>query len=158
MPVRVNEAVIGALLIGLALAVFSVTASFPRIPGQPYGPDLFPRVIAGMLALSGVLMIIRGVAIKPRHPIVAVADWARSPRAAGAIALTLSAIVGYILVSDTLGFVITAAIMLAVLMLYLRVSLATAMIASIATTLIVEYTFGSLMRIPLPRGYLVVFG
>lgn len=154
---RVNEAVIGALLIGLALAVFSITASFPRIPGQPYGPDLFPRVIAAMLALSGVLMIIRGVAIRPRHPLVAVADWARSPRAAGAIALTLGVIVAYILVADTLGFVITATLMLAVMMLYLRVSVVTTLAASVATALIVEYTFGSLMRIPLPRGLLVVF-
>jgi putative tricarboxylic transport membrane protein len=155
--VRVNEAVIGALLIGLALAVFSITASFPRIPGQPFGPDLFPRVIAAMLALSGVLMIIRGVAIRPRHPLVTVADWARSPRAAGAIALTLGAIVAYILVSDTLGFVITATLMLAVLMLYLRVGIITTLVASVVTALLVEYTFGSLMRIPLPRGLLVVF-
>ncbi|WP_144183938.1 tripartite tricarboxylate transporter TctB family protein [Elioraea rosea] len=154
---RVNEAVIGVLLIVLAVAVFLATASFPRIPGQPYGPDLFPRLVGALLGLAGVMMIIRGVAMTPRRPLVEFPEWARSHRAAGAIVLALASVIAYILVSDTVGFVISAAVMLLVLMLYLRVRPHVAVIASVATTLMVEYGFGSLMRIPLPRGLLVVF-
>jgi len=154
--VRVNEAVIGALLLALAAAVFSITASFPRIPGQPFGPDLFPRVIAGGLAVAGVLLALRGLLSRPRLPFATPAPWARSPRAAGAVLLTVAAMVFYILAADTLGFVIAAFVLLLALMLYLRVRPLTALLASAATTLVVEYTFGGMMRIPLPRGLLVV--
>lgn len=154
---RVNEAVIGVLLIALGVAVFILTASFPRIPGQPYGPDLFPRIIGALLGLAGTMMIVRGVAMTPRRPLVEFPEWARNPRSAGAIVLALAMVVAYIFVSDTLGFVISAAVMLAVLMLYLDVRPHVALLASVATTLMVEYGFGSLMRIPLPRGLLVVF-
>jgi putative tricarboxylic transport membrane protein len=154
--VRVNEAVIGALLVALAAAVFSITASFPRIPGQPFGPDLFPRVIAAGLALGGVLMVLRGLLARPRPPLAALAPWARSPRAAGAVLLALAAIVFYIEAAETLGFVIAAFAVLAGLMLYLRVAPVVALTAAAATTLVVEYTFGGMMRIPLPRGLLVV--
>jgi putative tricarboxylic transport membrane protein len=154
--VRVNEAVIGALLLALMAAVFAATAAFPRIPGQPYGPDLFPRMIAGGLGIAGVLMVLRGLLSRPRLPLAALAPWARSARSAGAVALALAGIVFYILAADSLGFVISAFALLAVLMLYLRVPLLTAAITAAASTLVVEYTFGSLMRIPLPRGLLVV--
>ena len=154
---RVNDAVLGALLLALMAAVFSATAAFPRIPGQPYGPDLFPRLVAAGLGLAGLLMILRGLLARPRPPIVRLAPWARSARSAGAIALALVGIVFYILAADMLGFVVTAFVLLAVLMLYLRTRVLTALLVSAATTLIVEYTFASLMRIPLPRGLLVVF-
>lgn len=153
---RVNEAVLGALLLALMVAVFSATAAFPRIPGQPYGPDLFPRLIAGGLGIAGALMTLRGLLSQPRLPFATLAPWARSARAAGAVGLALAAMVFYILAADTLGFVITAFALLVVLMLYLRTPPLTALLASAATTLAVEYTFGSLMRIPLPRGLLVV--
>jgi len=154
--VRVNEAVIGAFLLALMVAVFSATAAFPRIPGQPYGPDLFPRMIAGGLGIAGGLMILRGLLSQPRLPFATLAPWARSARSAGAVALALAAIVFYILAAGALGFVLSAFALLVVLMLYLRVGIVTALLTAAATTLVVEYTFGSLMRIPLPRGLLVV--
>lgn len=153
---RVNEAVIGALLIALMVAVFSATAAFPRIPGQPYGPDLFPRLIGAGLGVAGVLMVLRGLLSRPRLPVATLPDWAREPRAAGAILLSLAGMLFYILAAEALGFVITAFVMLLALMLYLRTSPRTALLASAGTTLVVEYVFGSLMRIPLPRGLLVV--
>lgn len=153
---RVNEAVIGALLVALTVAVFAATAAFPRIPGQPYGPDLFPRLIAGGLGVAGVLMILRGLLSRPRLPLASLAPWARRPHSAGAVALALAAILFYILAADTLGFVATAFLLLLVLMLSLRTPPVTALLTAAATTLVVEYTFGSLMRVPLPRGLLAV--
>lgn len=153
---RVNEAVLGVLLIALTALVWSVTASFPRIPGQPYGPDLFPRVISGFLGIAGVVMILRGLLSEPRLPFAELAPWARSPRAIGAILLTLGAILAYILVAEWLGFVITAFCLLLMLMLYLRTSPVAALLTSVGVTLMVEYFFSGLMRVPLPRGLLTV--
>lgn len=153
---RVNEAVLGAIMLAIMGVIYSVTASFPRIPGQPFGPDLFPRVIGGFLGLAGVVMILRGLLSRPRLPFAALAPWARSPRAIGAILLTLGAILAYILLADRIGFVITAFSLLLVLMLYLRTSPVTALLTSAAVTLAVEYFFSGLMRVPLPRGVLAV--
>lgn len=153
---RVNEAVLGVLLIALMGLVWSVTASFPRIPGQPYGPDLFPRVISGFLGIAGVVMILRGLLSQPRLPFAELAPWARSPRAIGAILLTLGAILAYILLAETLGFVITAFCLLLMLMLYLRCAPVTSLAASAGVALAVEYFFSGLMRVPLPRGLLAV--
>jgi putative tricarboxylic transport membrane protein len=154
--VRVNEAVLGVLLLALTALIWVVTASFPRIPGQPYGPDLFPRVITGFLGIAGVLMVLRGMLSTPRLPFAELAPWARSPRAIGAILLTLGAILAYILLADTLGFVITAFCLLLTLMLYLRVSPVTSLATAAGVALAVEYFFSGLMRVPLPRGLLAV--
>ncbi len=155
---RVNEAVLGVLMLALTALVWSVTAAFPRIPGQPYGPDLFPRLISGALGIAGVLMILRGLLSTPREPFAELAPWARSPRAIGAILFTLGAILAYILVADTLGFVITAFCLLLVLMLYLRTPPLTSLATAAGMALAVEYFFSGLMRVPLPRGLLAVMG
>jgi putative tricarboxylic transport membrane protein len=154
--VRVNEAVLGVLLIALTVLVWTVTATFPRIPGQPYGPDLFPRVISGFLGIAGVLMVLRGLLSRPRLPFAELAPWARSPRAIGAILLTLGAILAYILLAETLGFVITAFCLLLILMLYLRTAPLTSLVTAAGMALAVEYFFSGLMRVPLPRGLLAV--
>jgi putative tricarboxylic transport membrane protein len=154
--VRVNEAVLGVLLLALTALVYAVTASFPRIPGQPYGPDLFPRVISGFLGLAGVVMVLRGLLSSPRLPFAELAPWARSPRAIGAILLTLGSILAYILLADTLGFVITGFSLLLVLMLYLRNGPVASAVTAAGVTLAVEYFFSGLMRVPLPRGLLAV--
>ncbi len=153
---RVNEAVLGVLMLALTALIWSVTASFPRIPGQPYGPDLFPRVISGFLGAAGVVMILRGLLSRPRLPFAELAPWARSPRAIGAILLTLGAILAYILAAETLGFVITAFLLLSVLMFFLRTSAPVAILTAAGVTLAVEYFFSGLMRVPLPRGLLAV--
>lgn len=153
---RVNEAVLGVLLLALTALIWTVTASFPRIPGQPYGPDLFPRIISASLGLAGVLMILRGLLSQPRLPFAELAPWARSPRAIGAIVLTLGAILAYILVAEILGFVITAFCLLLALMLYLRTGPAPALLTAAGMALAVEYFFSGLMRVPLPRGLLAV--
>ena len=49
---KVNDAVVGACLIALAIAILVHIQAYPLIPGQNYGPALFPGVIAvGLIAL-----------------------------------------------------------------------------------------------------------
>ena len=42
---RVNDAVIGGVLVLFALAMIWYTRTFPAMPGQDYGPALFPVLI-----------------------------------------------------------------------------------------------------------------
>ena len=47
---KVNDAISGAGLIVLAGLVYWLTWDFPGMHGQPYGPALFPRLIAVLMA------------------------------------------------------------------------------------------------------------
>ena len=58
---RVNDAIIGAVLIALAAALAFWSQSFPDIPGQQYGAAVFPTLIAVGLPGSGVLLIVSGM-------------------------------------------------------------------------------------------------
>ena len=46
---RFNDAVFGVVLLLAAVAVFAVARGFPGMPGQNFGPALFPDLIAAGL-------------------------------------------------------------------------------------------------------------
>ena len=156
---KVNDGVSGAILIVFAAGVFHQTLSFPPMPGQAYGAALFPQVIVGLLVLSGLALIIKAATAAQRGPMVVVADWMRSPAHLLSFLLLIALLLFYIFAVDALGFIPTAFIMLAALMVrlrgvaYLGSSLA---IAAIATLLIQQF-FGKFLRVPLPWGIVPPF-
>ena len=50
---RINDAVIGAVLVLFALAMMWHTRTFPAMPGQDYGPALFPVLIGIGFLITG---------------------------------------------------------------------------------------------------------
>jgi len=97
---KLNDAVWGALLLLLSAALFVHIRNFPTIPGQQYGPALFPGVIAAGLAVCAVLLIVKGLAARThgheRSQWVAFEPWTRSQRHLLAFALTIGVNVFYI--------------------------------------------------------------
>ena len=51
---RVHDTLLGVLLVVCAAVFFGYTFTFPEMPGQRYGPSLFPRLLATGIALCGV--------------------------------------------------------------------------------------------------------
>jgi putative tricarboxylic transport membrane protein len=157
--VKVNDAVSGVVLIVLGAAIFIRTLNFPPMPGQNYNSALFPGIIAVLMGLSGVVLIVKGVAARREARAVAIADWMRSPAHVLNFALLIALLVFYILASSALGFLPSAFIILAVLMTRLRgrarlgSSLAIAALATIA----MQQFFGGLLRVPLPWGVIPPF-
>jgi putative tricarboxylic transport membrane protein len=155
---RVNDAISGAVLILFGCVVFWLTLSFPPFPGQKYGPSLFPRILAVGLMVCGGLLVIRGL----RHrtvgaPLVSIADDLRSGRAVASLFAILGAILFYIVASERLGFLLASGAILLALFLWFRVRLVTALIVAPVATWIIHWFFGSVMRVPLPRGLLTNF-
>jgi putative tricarboxylic transport membrane protein len=154
--VKVNDAISGAGLIVLAGLVYWLTADFPGMHGQPYGPALFPRLIAMLMALAGLGLIVQGVRTRSQAPLVVLPEWMGSPRHTASLAAVILAVVFYIMVSRTLGFVLTGFAILAVLFVLLRgrahiwSSLGIAAVAVIA----IQQFFGDFLRVPLPWGVL----
>lgn len=152
---RANDAIVGAVLITLSLAMIAFTATFPDFPGQKFGPALFPRILGAGLVVCGVLMIRNGLAKRQiGETWVAFAPWARERGRVLALALVIALLLFYILAADTIGFIPVAIVFLALLLLRLGVRIAPALAIALITTVTMQYFFGSAMRVPLPRGWL----
>jgi putative tricarboxylic transport membrane protein len=155
---KVNDAVWGALLLLLSAALLVHVQSFPRIPGQQYGPALFPGVIAAALAICAALLIVKGLAARThgheRAQWIALEPWTRSHRHLAAFALTLGVNVFYILAVARLGFIPTGVIYLAALFAVFGVRARWILPLALAATLVIHTAFYKFLRVPLPWGLL----
>ncbi len=152
---RANDAINGLILILLSVAMIAFTATFPAFPGQNYGPSLFPRVLGSLLIICGGLLMWRGIAARRAGaPLVVMAAWTRQPWRVGAFFLMLALLLAYILFSETVGFIPMAFVTLGLLFLWLGARPLTALITTVVATLVIYWFFASLLRVPLPRGWL----
>ncbi len=154
---KVNDAVWGALLLLLAAALLVHIQSFPTIPGQKYGPALLPGVVGVGLAVCGLLLVIKGLAIRRAGEHlhwIRFEAWTRMPRRVLAFAIAVGVNVFYILSVGVLGFIPTATIYLAALFAVLGVRLRNALPLALAVALVIHYVFYKLLRVPLPWGLL----
>lgn len=151
---RLNDALLGALLIGFAGWVWWLTSFFPAFPGQDYGPSLFPRILAAFIGGSGALLALRG--LRAGGPAIVLAPWTRDARLVSFL-LIPAAVLAYILVSDRLGFMPVAFLLLMVLFLWFGTRIVVALPVAAGVTLVVHWFFAGLMRVPLPRGLMDPF-
>ncbi|MFT3800437.1 MAG: tripartite tricarboxylate transporter TctB family protein [Burkholderiaceae bacterium] len=151
---KVNDALLGLVLIALAAAVGLDVRTYPAIPGQNVGPGAFPGLIAALLAVCGVLLVIRGVRQRDRQSWVEWMPWMRSPRQLLAFAVTIGALLFTILCLDALGFIVCAAIVLLALFATLRVRWSVAVPVALVVALGIHTIFYFGLRVPLPWGVL----
>ena len=155
---KLNDAVWGALVMLLGIAILVAIRNFPTIPGQQYGPALFPGVIAVALLACGATLGYKG--FRQRSPQqarkrwVAWDDWVRSPSHVVAFAVIIGVNVLYIALVDWLGFVIASVLYLGASFTVFRVRPRWVVPLAIVVTLIIHYVFYKLLRVPLPWGLL----
>lgn len=149
---RLNDALLGAILLGFAGWVWWLTTFFPAFPGQDYGPNLFPRILAAGIGLCGAMLVLRG--LRARGPLIVVQGWTREPAKLLSFLLMPGAVLFYILVSTPLGFIPTAFVILLALFLWFRARPVVALPVAAGMTLLVHWFFAGVMRVPLPRGIL----
>lgn len=152
---RVNDVVAGLVLLAAAALMFVLTLQFPPFPGQKYGPSLFPRLLAGGIALCSLVLILRG--IRNTHKVDAWLSWPswmsdRTSRLS--FLLVPGMIVFYILLSEPVGFIPVACVLLAVMFLWFGVKAHVAVPTALIATWVIHYFFANMMRVPLPRGIL----
>ena len=151
---KLNDAVFGLLLTLLGAAVLIGVQGYPRIPGQPVGPALFPGLIAAGLCVCGLLLIARGWRHRAQQGWLAWDDWVRSPRHVMALLVLLGSVVFYMAAADVLGFLLTSFLILMALFLVLRVRVPVALAVAVVATLLVHTGFYKLLKVPLPWGLL----
>jgi putative tricarboxylic transport membrane protein len=153
--VRINDAVFGGALLAVALAVLLQALTFPEMPGQHYGPALFPSLIAGGFGICGVILCVQGVRrLAADGGLVRLEPWARSGGRLLDVVLILAGVAAYVLLSARLGFLLAGGGLLFVWILRFRgarraaSSLAIAFLAALA----IDYAFRRVLLVPLPLG------
>ena len=158
---KINDAIWGALLLLLSVAILIHIRSFPNIPGQQVGPSLFPGFIAVALGTCALILIVTGLAARRRGPgqaqWIGTEPWMRSPRHILALTLVIGVNVFYILLVDLLGFIPTAVIYLAALFAVFGVRTRWILPLALVVTLVIHFSFYKLLKVPLPWGFLERF-
>jgi putative tricarboxylic transport membrane protein len=155
--VRVNDAIFGLFFVALGGLVLFGVQGFPKIPGQPVGPALFPGLVACVLIATGLILVVKGWRERAAVTWIEFHDWVRSPRHIAAFAVLVGGVVFYIVAADSLGFIPTAIVLLMALFLSLRVSPPRAIVVAIVATMVVHFAFYKLLRVPLPWGVLTPY-
>jgi putative tricarboxylic transport membrane protein len=149
---KFNDAVFGAVLLLLGIAVLVHVPSFPPIPGQKYGPAIFPGLVAAGLVVCAALLIVSGLKHRATEPWFETGAWTRSRRHVAAFVVTIAGTMAYVLLADKVGFLIVAPILLFVLFVSYGVRRNMAIVTAIVATLVIHFAFYKLLRVPLPWG------
>lgn len=154
---KLNDAVFGLLLLVLGASVLFIVQDYPTIPGQQVGPALFPGLIAVGLCVGGAMLLVRGWRARAAVPWLVMDDWVRSPRHVLALVVLIGSVLFYILVSQWLGFLFSAVLILTVLFRVLQLSLARSVLIAVVATVVIHLAFYKLLRVPLPWGVLTPY-
>lgn len=128
---------------------------FPPMPGQKYGPALFPGLIAAGFLACGAILAVQGA--RAGTPWLALGGWTRRARPLAAFVSVIVGLAMYVLAVDRLGFHITGFALLAGWMLVLGVRMRTVLAVSVIAPIVIHLAFYKLLRIPLPWGVLERF-
>ncbi|MDH5286005.1 MAG: tripartite tricarboxylate transporter TctB family protein [Betaproteobacteria bacterium] len=151
---KINDAIFGAVFALLGAIVLVDVQGFPKIPGQQYGPAIFPGLVATGLIVCGLLLVFYGARHRAEQPWVRGGDWLNSRRHVVAAAAIVLGVAAYIALAGWLGFLLVAPPLLLLWFRVLGVRWRTAAIAAAGTSLAIWYVFYKLLRVPLPWGVL----
>ncbi len=159
---QLSDRVTGLLVVGLGAAAAYAGSKLPPVPGQQVGPNVFPMVVGIGMVLCGALIALgvgRHFEEEAQADLAAHSDEEAPPPVpwwiAGArLLVPPGLLVFYAVASDFLGFLITAAIMVAVAARALGASWLITVGMAVAAPIFVSLAFGKLLRVPLPPGLL----
>lgn len=166
---KFNDAISGAVLLAIALAILVNIQSFPKIPGQNIGPAAFPGLLAGMLAVCALLLIVKGLRARRRahdpgaaaplidSPVawITAGGWLKAPTQVRNFLVTIACLLFYIFTSDWLGFIPCSILILIAMFLALGARRALILPVAVVATLVIHTAFYKGLRVPLPWGLLM---
>ena len=152
---KINDALFGLLLLALGGWVLVTVQGYPSIPGQKFGPDLFPGLIATVLCVCGGMLVVQGLKNRNGEPWLRAGDWVRSARHVRSVVILVAAVTTYILASEPIGFLPLSTLTLGLLMVNLRMSWLKSLLLAMALSLVIHFLFYKLLRVPLPWGWLM---
>jgi putative tricarboxylic transport membrane protein len=149
---KLSDSLWGMLCIIFGAAVLFHIQTFPAMPGQKYGPAVFPGLIATGFVVCGLLLLARG--IKAKEALIGWMDWTRSRTHVLRFFALIAVMIFYVLASESLGFLLTSTLSLVGLFALFGVPLGRAALIAVIATLTIHFLFYKVMRVPLPWGIL----
>ncbi len=151
---KINDAISGAFFLIIAVCVFVYAGTFPPMRGVAFGPDLFPRMIAVMMGIGGLSLIVGALRPAGRRPWLELAEWTRKPRSYGLFAAVTVSMTFYIVLADTLGFLLSCFLMMTGLLLATRglSRIVSSLVVSAVVSAVIYIIFARMLRVPLPFG------
>lgn len=150
---RFNDGVFGAVLLLAALGILLVARGFPGMPGQDFGPALFPDLIAGGFGLCGLALVWSGLRRPEFAGAIQLGEWARSGGHLVDVAMVVGGLILVILLWDRAGFLLVATLFTGSLMARFRGGrLLSSYLGALAACLIIDWIFRRLLLVPLPLG------
>jgi putative tricarboxylic transport membrane protein len=143
----------GGIFIALGIFIMATSFSFPALDGGHPGPSLFPRVLAVLFMFFGGTVVWKGRRSAEAPAEDASEETGPPPNRFNPI-LVIMLIAAFIAIAPTVGFIITGAVLLTILMLKLRVSALKSAVVSILLVAFIYTVFAKGLRVPLPIGYL----
>jgi len=147
-----RDIISGVIFTALSLWAYLEARTFPKPPGQP-GPGIFPQILAVLLMGASVVLTASGV--RKRAPITF--NWRKSfkkllsPSARNFFGVVVLVLV-YLFLSPHMGFFLSAALILFVLMIQLKVHPMLALAVAVVTAAVARFLFQNFLKIPLPPG------
>ncbi|MCC5977418.1 MAG: tripartite tricarboxylate transporter TctB family protein [Salinarimonas sp.] len=149
---RLNDALLGVLLFGVAIALFLGSRGFPSIPGQQIGAGAFPTVLSAGFALCATILVISG--LRSRLPAIVWMDWTREPNGIRNVVVIIALVIFYIAFARQLGFMLTMAPIIFVMLRLFGVGWLASLAIAVIAVLGMQYIFGRFLLVPLPWGLL----
>jgi len=162
-PFRLNqEHVIGLVCLAVSAIILSITPTFPKGKANIglTGPAFFPDLLAFVFILCGVYQLWYGTKNAPSYSPITLDTFRnlfkkKETRTAYLIILFM---VGFILLFDALGFLLTTFLFLLLFLLRLGASRWQSLFYALFFTTIIYFLFGWLFTISLPSGILAYVG
>lgn len=167
---KVSDRVSGFLLVALGALTCYAASLLPTIAGQQIGPQVFPTVIGVALIACGVMIMIgvgSGFEDEEKLIVSEAGDLAKHQEAqsladrigvlfAGGwkVVMPPLALFFYFLVSEKLGFWISAFLIIFTLSQTMGAKLRWSIIVSLIAPALIHLIFYKLLRVPLPAGLL----
>lgn len=137
---------LGLVTLALGIWYFWSARQFQPLPGEAFGPGLFPSLIAGAVIVCGLILTVLG----------SEGSGMLSRRFEAASLMRLAVMFGvsvlYMYAAEFLGFLLTGAIVIAGLALAFGVRWTVALPFGVVSAIVFSLIFETMLRVPLPRG------
>lgn len=160
-----RDLVLGAVCLTMAGALVWMSRDLKTIPGQHYGADTLPNVIAALSAAVGLWMVVSGLrggtdagpgdaelaAMQAEAATLRDPHWMRKPASWARLAAAVMLVLAYMALSVPFGFLPAALVTVLGMLLLMGVRPLTALLVAVPAIIATRYAFGDLLLVPLPR-------
>ncbi|MCZ8183573.1 MAG: tripartite tricarboxylate transporter TctB family protein [Beijerinckiaceae bacterium] len=159
---RISDRISGVFLALLGAAAFWGGSRLPPVPGQQVGPSAFPMVVGAGLVIVGILIALHIGRSFEEQAEAELAEHSQpdpeaelyEKRRQWLALLPPCLLVFYYLVSERLGFIITAAIMIGVLAWAFNARRRLILPVALGGAVFIHLVFFKVLRVPLAPGLL----